>query len=220
MLLVTTLDTTAANGKRNAKRKRRAKSRRNNRDAGVQTTSEVSSQTKAENHCIAPNGADLNDIYDVSAQIVTSFCNQVDSGEQWVAPGAPWSMSGTFKLVPKDFVPAGDTPLEDFKAKFQAVKFVIDPGTAQEKIVVFPNNDRLFTSAGSAFPDTPEDWSVTSPITLGTLQPLSIGAHGAHVYWVFSAMHCDGLGKKIDNNCLGPGEVLYTRPSFTVTAGA
>jgi hypothetical protein len=218
-LLTSALGTAAAKSKRNRKARRRSNTRRqDNRDAGARMTNEVSAQANEENHCIAPNGADLNEIYGVSAQIVTSFCNQVASGEQWVAPGAPWSVNDTFKLVPKSFVPEGDTPLEDFIAKFQAVKYVIDPGTKQEKTVVFPNDGTLFTSGGSVFPGTPADWSVVSPITLGTLNPLSIGGHQAQVYWVFRAMHCDGVANKIDANCLGPGEVLYTSPSFTVTA--
>ena len=180
----------------------------------------VGGQATDGNHCITPDGADLNTIYGVSAQIVTGFCPQVGSGEQWVSSGAPWSMNTTFKAVPKDFVPAGETPLQDFVAKFQGVKYVIDPGTSQEQTVVFPNTSALFVGSGAQFPSTPDDWVVVSPMTLGTLAPLPVGAHVVDVSWVFSAMHCDGLGKKIADNCLPAGEVPYNvGRGFEVTAG-
>jgi hypothetical protein len=207
-LMSTALGTDAARvafertGKAGSKRKRHGKN-------GKRKTRGVSGQAGSENHCIAPDGADLNVIYGVSAQIVTGFCSQVELGERWVAPGAPWSMNDTFKLVPRDFVPAGATPLDDFRAKFQGVKFVIDPGTAQEKTVVFSNTDDLFIGSGSQFPGTPENWDVVSPVTMGTLSPLPAGPHVVDVYWLFSAMHCDGLGKKITSNCLTAGEYPY-----------
>src|SRR5215204_2035690 len=67
-----------------------------------------------ENHCIVPNGLDLNVLYGISKQIVTPFCNQVDSGEQWTAAGPAWFMNTSFEAVPDGFVSAGATPLEDF----------------------------------------------------------------------------------------------------------
>jgi len=164
------------------------------------------------NHCIHPDGTDLNVLYGISKQIVTRFCNQVDSGEHWTTAGPAWFMSTSFEAVPVGFVPAGATPLEDFLAKFIAVKYVIDPGTRQEQTYVYPTGDKLWIGTIAGFPAV---W----PGTLSKLMPLSIGEHVVEVYWVFSAMHCDGTAAVITENCLGPGEILYAAARFEVTPG-
>ena len=120
----------------------------------------------AENHCITPLG-DLNQIYGIYEQIVTVFCPRVNSGAYWVAAGGPpWFMNTSFELVPEGFVPAGETPLEDFRAKFVAVKYVIDPGTLQERIHIFPTSDKLWTG-----PHPIVGLPAVHPITLGALRP-------------------------------------------------
>ena len=167
----------------------------------------------ADNHCIAPNGIDLNVFFGITKQIVTGFCNHVDSGEQWTTAGAFWLMSTSFEAVPEEFVPAGSTPLEDFLAKFVAIKYVVDPGTRQEQTYVYPTGDKLWIGTVAGFPTV---W----PGTLSKLPPLSIGEHVVVAYWVFSAMHRDGLGTVIDENCLRPGEVEYVAVSFEVAPGA
>jgi hypothetical protein len=59
------------------------------------------------------------------------------------------------------------------------------------------------------------------PGTLSIAKPLSVGQHRVEVYWVFSAMHCDGLDGVIEENCIGPGEIGYAPPRvFEVTPGA
>lgn len=199
------------------KRKRRGK-RGGARGGGAS----AEGKTKPGNHCVFPaNNADLNEIYGVTAQIVTGFCPEVNSGERWVSPGAPWSMNDSFAAVPDEFEPAqGATkPLEDFLAKFVQVRFVIDRGTRQEQTVVFPNDGNLFTGPGSLFPGTPANWDVVSPIALGTLKPLPVGDHLVEVYWTLSDLHCDGLVANIDENCLPAGEFLYSRTRFTVVPG-
>ena len=167
----------------------------------------------SDNHCITPTGIDLNALYDITKQIVTPFCNQVDSGEHWTAAGAGWFMNTSFEAVPEGFVPAGATPLEDFLAKFVAIKYVIDPGTRQEQTYVYPTSDKLWIGTTAGFPAV---W----PGTLSNLQPLSVGEHFVVVYWVFNAMHCDGFAATVDENCLGPGEIAYTGVRFEVTPGA
>ncbi|MGH2618841.1 MAG: hypothetical protein ACRDJC_26735, partial [Thermomicrobiales bacterium] len=140
------------------------------------------------------------------------FCKEVGAGEQWTV-GQPWFMAQDFEAVPEEFVPTGETPLEDFIAKFTAVKYVIDPGSKQEKTVVFPKDDTLFVDddfAGLVY---------VSPITLGLLKPLSVGEHVVEVYWVLSALHCDGIDDEIDVNCLPAGEILFSRVTFEVTPG-
>jgi hypothetical protein len=167
----------------------------------------------SDNHCITPTGIDLNALYGITKQIVTPFCNQVDSGEHWTAAGAGWFMNTSFEAVPESFVPAGATPLADFVAKFVAIKYVIDPGTRQEQTYIYPTSDRLWIGTTAGFPAV---W----PGTLSNIQPLSVGEHFVVVYWVFNAMHCDGFGTVVEENCLGPGEVAYVALGFEVTPSA
>jgi hypothetical protein len=117
------------------------------------------------------------------------------------------------------FVPAGDTPVEDFIAKFTALKLVIDAGTRQEKTVVFPNDGNVFTGPATLFPGNPEEWALVIPITLGTVQPLPVGDHVVDVYWIFGDVHCDGVAANIVENCFPEGETLYVTVAFEVTPG-
>lgn len=165
-----------------------------------------------ENHCISPIG-DLNELYGISQQIVNRFCPEVDSGERWTAPGPPWLVNTSFEVVPADFVPAGATPLEDFVAKFVALKYVIDRGTAQERTLVYPTGPRLWTGII-------EDFPAVSPAPLSSVRPLSVGGHTVDTYWVMGALHCDGFAAVVGENCLGPGEVFYLSVQFEVTPGA
>ncbi len=169
----------------------------------------------AENHCITPLGTDLNILFGISTQIVTPFCTQVDSGESWTTPGGtPWVMNTSFVTVPEGFVAAGATPLEDFLAKFTTAKVVVDPGTSEEKTYIFPKNDKLWTGTFIGFP-------AVQTATLTILKPLSVGQHKVQLYWLFSAMHCDGFGNVVQDNCLGPGEVTYgPLITFQVTPGS
>jgi hypothetical protein len=214
-LLALALDTSAAKGKRKAKGKQRNQTTRKN-------NGEASGQAKTENHCTTPFGLDLNATYGISAQIVTGFCHEVGSGERWISSGAPWFVNDTFESVPtpeEGFVPAGDTPVEDFIAKFTALKLVIDAGTRQEKTVVFPNDGNVFTGPATLFPGNPEEWALVIPITLGTVQPLPVGDHVVDVYWVFGDVHCDGVAANIVENCFPEGETQYVTVAFEVTPG-
>jgi hypothetical protein len=166
----------------------------------------------SDNHCILPNGVDLNVLFGITEQIVGRFCPQVDSGEHWTASGSPWFMNTSFEAVPEGFVPAGATPLEDFLAKFVGVKYVIDRGTLQEQTYVFPTSDKLWIGTVAGLP-------AVNGVTLSLLNPLSVGDHFVELYWVFSAMHCDGLAAAAEN-CLPAGETLYARTAFVVTPGA
>lgn len=187
------------------KKKRRGKRSQKKRGA--------SAQAKPGNHCIAPDGVDLNELYGMSSQFVTGFCKEVGSGEKWLAPGAPWFMSHGFDSVPDEFVPQGTTPQEDFFAKFVEIKYVVDPGTKKEKIFVLPNEGNLFKGEI-------DDFVVVSPSTLGDLHPLSVGKHTVETYWVLSALHCDGLADVIDENCIPAGSTLWVRVrDFSITPG-
>lgn len=189
-------ETDAVKGPPDAKRTRRGKKQREGHHRA-----RAQAKTKPANHCIGVNGIDLNEVYGISAQIVTGFCPEVESGERWITGSGLWFVNDSFDAVPERFVQAGATPLEDFQAKFTALKLVIDAGTRQERTVVFPNEGNLFTGPADIFPGNPADWFVVTPVTLGTVQPLSVGDHVVQVYWVFSAMHCDGVAAIVEENC-------------------
>ena len=168
---------------------------------------------KEGNHCISPTGTDLNELWGVTEAIVASFCTEIGAGRNWRV-GQAWFMNRTFKKVPKSFVPTGATPIEDFIAKLVGVKYVVDPGTAQEQTYVFTNVGDLGT-----IPEIPDGGSVAQGLTMGVLGPLSIGVHVVDSYWSMSAMHCDGLGRVIEQNCLPAGDTLYDHITFEVATG-
>jgi hypothetical protein len=122
-------------------------------------------------------------------------------------------MNTSFEVVPNGFEPAGPTPLDDFVAKFVAVKHVLDLGTRQEQTYVYPNSGRLWTGVVDGFP-------AVNTLTLSRLKPLRPGPHVARVYWVFSAMHCDGFSDVLVDNCLPAGEILFNLIPFEVVAPA
>lgn len=161
--------------------------------------------------CISPSGLDLNELYGVSEAILAPFCTEVASGRRWRVT-TPWFMSPIFDAVPDGFEPAGETPAEDFAAKFIGVKHVVDAGTSTEKTYAFGNIDDLsIINAGLLV--------VANPITLGRLGPSSVGDHVVDTYLLFSALHCDGLAASLEENCLPAGEVYYSSVQFTVTPG-
>lgn len=171
-------------------------------------TGSAISNTKGE-HCIHPNGLDLNQFYGVSETIVAPYCAQLRAGEHWTVV-AGWIMQTTFATVPSGFVPAAGatTPLDDFRAKFVSARVVVDPGTRQERTYVFPNSDQLWTGLFQG------SLPFVNTITLGRFHPVSEGRHVLDLYWRFSAMHCDGFGEVVSSdisitNCLLPGETQY-----------
>jgi hypothetical protein len=170
-----------------------------------------SAAPKAVPHCVTPTGVDLNERYDVSDTIIAPFCQELGAGRHWTVSNA-WFMSPTFLAVPDGFVAAGETPLEDFVAKFIAVKYVIDAGTNRERTYVFPNSDDLATFTDGIV-------VAVNPLTLGTLMPLGVGDHVVDSYLLFSAMHCDGLEANVEQNCLPAGETLFGTAEFTVAPG-
>src|SRR5262245_51291655 len=160
---------------------------------------------KAVPPCITPTSVNINERWGISDAIVAGdFCTQVSSGRRWV-PSNAWFMNTAFDLVPSGFVPAGATPVLDFVAKFVGVKLVVDAGTNKEKTYVFPNDDSL-----GILLDV-DGLDVVNAITLGSLKPLSVGVHTVDSYFILSAMHCDGLGDVVADNCLAAGETLFTQ---------
>ena len=161
-------------------------------------------------HCVTPSGVDLNEVNGVSDAIVAPYCTEIAAGHRWTVT-TEWLMNSRFDNVPPGFVPAGATPAEDFVAKFEAVKYVVDPGP-KEKTYVFTNVEDLAIRG----PLPPEGFFVANPITLGSMSPLKPGTHVVDSYIVMSALHCDGLGDSVADNCL-QGVTLFSSIEFTVT---
>lgn len=163
-------------------------------------------------HCISPSGVDTNARYDVSEAIIAPFCATIGSGRRWRVLQA-WFMNPTYEAKPSEFEPAGETPLDDFLAKFESVKYVVDPGTPQEKTYVVPKTDDLYANPYI------DGFAVVNAVTLNSFHALSVGEHAVDVYWSMSAMHCDGFTEDVDLSCLPAGEVLFDHVSFVVTPG-
>lgn len=170
-----------------------------------------------ENHCVVPSGVDLNELWDVSEQIVTGkspSCSDVGSGERFRPSVTAWFLNHTFEVTPAGFEPAGATPVADFVAKFAAVRYVIDPGTRHARSHVFTNDGNLATATSFGL-------AVVNPLTLGTVGPLRVGSHTIATYWSFDALHCDGLGADTGpgGNCFPAGETQLPTMTFEVTPG-
>ena len=73
-------------------------------------------------------------------------------------------------------MPAGNTPSEDFVAKFAAVKYVADPGTTQWRAYLLTNDGIEVFPGIFGFP-------VVNPLTLGALRRLPVGPHVVETYW-------------------------------------
>ncbi len=221
-LLETSLGTAVAKREPQYQGTSRGKGRRHGKKRKGNSRARAQAKSKPGNHCLTPSGLDLNAFLGISDEVVASFCPEIDAGEEWTTSG-PWFVNGSFATVPEGFVPAGETPVEDFQAKFTALKLVVDPGSRQEKTVVFPNTGNVFAGPGNAiFPGMPEEALVLIPASLGTVQPLPVGKHVVHGYWIFSAMHCDGFGTDttpVSGNCFPAGETLLLQLPFEVVPG-
>jgi hypothetical protein len=173
---------------------------------GLQPTGGASESPRVD-HCIHPNGTDLNELFGVEATLVTSFCTEVRAGAPWVAP-TMWLLGHSFEVVPTWFEPAGPTPLDDYRAKLVSVIYVVDAGTSQEKTFEFANGPALWTGEWRGY-------VAANAATLGSLPPLSTGNHTVDRYQVLSGPQCDGNGVT-EWNCAPAGLVTVGRVSFTV----
>jgi hypothetical protein len=166
-------------------------------------------------HCISSAGVDLNEYYGVPEQLlqlkIPPFCDRLHAGQPWGVTAA-WAMNTEFAARPAGFEPAGETPLDDFRAKFVGVRYVIDAGTRQETSVAFRSGPALFVGEF-------EGDVIVNPVTLGTLEPLGIGDHTLDIIWEFNALHCDGFEDDLAESCAPAGDVeIVTRAPFTVVA--
>ena len=129
-----------------------------------------------------------------------------------------WFVGDAYYDAPPGYVPAAETPLADLVSKLTAVKVVVDGGTKHERTTVFTPAEVLrtdltldqFFQPGDDVPPLP------MAITLPRMQPLKVGEHTVEVVWMLSAMHCDGLGASVADDCLPAGNASFGRQSFTV----
>jgi hypothetical protein len=180
--------------------------------AGAAAPTALADSTRTE-HCIALNGVDINVNVGVSAAVVAPFCPEMKAGDWWV-PAQFWFGAKTWELVPDGFEPAGDTPVEDFIAKFVSVRYVVDQGTDQEFSVEFANGPGLWYDEHPTNPDI----ELASAMTLGSIRPVSVGTHTVTSFWTFSGDQCDGLSDVFEESCFPAGVVDGGTLSFDVVA--
>jgi hypothetical protein len=183
--------------------------------AGAALGPATAAANRKGDHCFNRAGVDINERLGMSETIVLPFCPQLRAGEHWTT-STRWFMDYGFTQVPAGFVPAGPTPVDDFRAKFVAVRYVVDAGTRQERSYVFPNSDRLWMGIIDIPPFG--ELPTVDTATLGVLHPLRTGPHTIDRYWRFSAQHCDGFGTSpvAGENCFPAGETFYSRVEFEV----
>jgi hypothetical protein len=164
-------------------------------------------------HCVAPNGIDINANVGISAAVVAPFCPEIKAGDWWV-PAQFWTEAKTWEFVPSGFIPVGATPLEDFVAKFVAIRYVVDQGTSHEFTVEFATGPSLWTHQHPLNPNI----DLASAMTLGTIRPLSVGPHTVTLFWIFSDAHCDGFSPVFEESCVPAGAFDAGTDSFDVVA--
>ena len=174
----------------------------------------ASASSPRTEHCVAPNGVDMNAYLDLSAAIVAPFCPEIKAGAWWVRARF-YASATTWEQMPEGYVPAGSTPREDFVAKFLAVRYVVDEGTPDEFTVEFANGPRLWTGDHATDPDI----ALATPMTLGAIRPLSVGPHTVRDVWIMSDMQCDGWSAVVEESCIpGAGPYDLGTISFEVVA--
>jgi hypothetical protein len=166
--------------------------------------------------CVLPNGLDpyvsggtiLQEFYGVSTSIVTGFCPVIKAGAPSTVVAAAY-FAKSWEAIPAGYTPVSATPLGDFRARFVGVRIVVDEGTRQEFTVEWANSPKLWV--GDYGP-----YDLASPITLGTVRPLSVGVHSERVVYVMSGMACDGISADPDLSCIPAGETSFRTVHFTV----
>ena len=167
----------------------------------------ASAGTRDGNHCVFPPDGDFNEAFGITEAVVW-FCNtEIGSGQDWRTNMA-WGMTEKYTVKPKGFVAGGETPLDDFLAKFVGVRIVIDPGTSQQRTYVFTDTSKLVVL----------EPALVMSFDMGVMAPPAVGHHYLESYWSMSGVHCDGYAKKLED-CMPAGDSLGFATDFTVTPG-
>lgn len=154
-------------------------------------------------HCVTGDGIDLNEVLAVSETIVLQpDCYEVDTGESYILL-AYWVTAKSYESVPSPHPLAGPAPVEDFLAKVEAVRYIVDPDTRRARSYRFDARDIMrvgtLDQIVAGAPDLPVVYF------LAKLPPLTPGVHNSKILVEMSASHCDGFGTASEN-CLPEGE--------------
>ncbi|MFK0203355.1 hypothetical protein [Streptomyces lavendulae] len=157
------------------------------------------------NHCLDPEGTDLNALLSIREQIVgPPACRVAVAMKPWISAFPSWGTAADAAgaVYPAGYTPSLPKPMDDFILKFLGVRIVQDIGTPQEQSFSFgPEVLRLVvTEEGLPFA------TFASPALPG-LRP---GPHTSTVSFRMSFEHCDGAGTSRTDDCLPAGESAYT----------
>jgi hypothetical protein len=157
---------------------------------------------------------DINANLRLDAAVVAPFCPTIKAGDRWV-PAQFYTAARSWEQMPDGYVPAGATPLQDFVAKFVAIRYVVDEGTSRAFTVEFANGPLLWTGQHAINPDI----ALATPMTLGAIRPLGVGPHTVRMIWIMSAMQCDGWSAVVAESCFpGAGPFDNGSDAFEVVA--
>ncbi len=163
----------------------------------------------ADQHCISPQGFDLNELHDTPHQIITHFCTVAEAGRRWV-PAEAWITNLTHEVIPDDYVPAAPTPIEDFHTKLVGVRYIVDVGTRTERTYTFAATEVLLR--GLTWPGTDLPMAGLDAV----LRPLPVGQHTVDIFVTMSADHWDGFGADPTANLLPAGDIHWAHTTFDV----
>jgi len=175
---------------------------------GIVVAQPAAAESPRNTPCIQGDGVDSRVRFGLSVSAVLPWCTKVKSGAKW-ATGVGWLVAKTWEAMPVGYEPAGTTPLDDFKAKFESFRVYVDEGTPHEFMVEWPNGPKLWVGTFGPF-------DLIAPITLGTIRPLSVGSHTARRAFVFNATTCDGISSDPEVSCVPAGEFDAGTIAFTV----
>jgi hypothetical protein len=162
------------------------------------------------NQCIDIDGTNLNDLYHTNDAFLSpdAGCNTAYMGSK-LRPVAHWGTALTYEIAPPDYEPLGATPAEDFVAKVESMRFVVDSGS--------PDEATFLVDAADLFVDTAILFDTIELVRVHARLPgLHLGQHFIEVYGTLSADHWDGLGLE-DSNHLPGGEFFWSFIEVVVT---
>ncbi|MEU3282724.1 hypothetical protein [Streptomyces antibioticus] len=161
--------------------------------------------TNGTNHCISPDGVDLNMLLSIREPIIGPVnCRVAFAKKPWVRTFPSWgtAASAATAVYPAGYTPSLPNPFDDFLLKFLGVRVTQDIGTPQEQSVSYgPEVLRLVT---------PVEGLPFGTFATPAIPGLRPGPHTSTVFFRMAFEHCDGAGTDQEENCLPAGEVQYT----------
>ncbi|MEV0170247.1 hypothetical protein AB0I00_03810 [Streptomyces sp. NPDC050803] len=162
-------------------------------------------QPSPDHNCVYEE-ININELLGIRERVIgPPPCREALAGERWSRVGPSWATaSGPEDAVyPDGYEPREEAPIEDFNAKFEGARYVVDRGTPQERTFVF---GREVLRTGFTEPSGRPFSIPASP----SLPPRSLGEHTVVTFLRLSEDHCDGLGTDPEQNCLPAGEFQWT----------